>query len=297
MINCIFVITKITVQLKPMTKMRKTSMVASKANTELISPETFKELAILVNHLRVPSFPNMLENFLSGLCHFDTIIMVTYKKSFKPIILHPKNRSEHSPTLNMYINQAYILDPLFNSIQQGTTPNISRLADMAPDSFEDTEYYQTCYKKFDLVDEINLTIALDDSTTCAISLGRKRLMGSIKRGEMIKLKAVYPLLEALIKQFWLAQSRDYLEYVPSHGPIQYALKTFACGVLTQREQEILGLILRGHSSKAIAETLGISAGTVKVHRKNIHARLDTSTQSEIFTLFLNHLDEMDKDRN
>ncbi|ETI61739.1 response regulator transcription factor [Marinomonas profundimaris] len=269
-------------------------MLPSKATSDGISAETLKELVTLVNHLRVPSFPTVLERFLRGLCHFDTIIMVTYKKSFKPIIIHPKDRSEHSSTLNLYLNTAYMLDPLFNGILMGTVPGISRLIDIAPDSFKETEYYLTCYRKFDLVDEINLTIPLDDKTTCAISLGRKTHMGSIKRSEMTKLREIFPLLEALIKQFWLTQSRGYVDYQPSNGPIKHALKTFASGVLTHREQEVLGLILRGHSSKAIAEELGISAGTVKVHRKNIHARLDTSTQSEIFTLFLDHLEELDQ---
>ena len=48
-----------------------------------------------------------------------------------------------------------------------------------------------------------------------------------------------------------------------------------------------------HSSQSIADQLNISVGTVKVHRKNIHSRLNTSQQSEIFTLFLNHLSEME----
>ena len=74
---------------------------------------------------------------------------------------------------------------------------------------------------------------------------------------------------------------------------EQALRTFGQGVLTRREQEITALILQGHSSQSIADQLNISVGTVKVHRKNIHSRLNTSQQSEIFTLFLNHLSEME----
>lgn len=270
-------------------------MLLNTASTGVTS-DTLKELATLVNHLRVPSFPSALENFLSTLSHFDTFIMVTYKKSFKPIILHPKDPAEHSPTLKLYLNTAYVLDPLFNNIQQGIC-GVSRLAEISPDSFKQTEYYLNCYRRFDLVDEIDLTIPLDDTTTCAISLGRKASLGSIKRQEMSQLKETFPLIESLVKQFWLFQSRSYTDYQPSNGPIKHALKTFARGVLTQREQEVLGLILRGHSSKAIANILDISSGTVKVHRKNIHSRLDTSTQSEIFTLFLEHLEELDISRH
>ena len=264
---------------------------------QLSLPELMKDLAILTNHIRVPSFPITLEGVLSNICYFDTIIIVTYKKALKPLLIHPSDPSEQSQTLRMYLNKAYLLDPLFNAIQQGITPGVYRLVDMSPDSFEETEYYQTCYRNFDLVDEINILVELDATTTCAVSLGRKKTVGSIRRTEFNNLKSVFPMLEALIRQFWLTQAGEFVEKESSSGPLKYALKTFAHGVLTNREQEILGLLLKGHSSKSIANELGISAGTVKVHRKNIHARLDTSTQSEIFTLFLSHLDSLDRENS
>ncbi len=268
-------------------------MMQQKVNPELITSQCAKDLALLIHHLRVPSFLTVLEEVLSSHCHFDTILIVTYKKSFTPIILHPSDPAEQSPTLHNYVNKAFILDPLFNAIQNGLQPGISRLVDICPDSFEETEYYQSCYKKFDLVDEINLIVQLDQSTTCAITLGRKSFLGSITRAELNRLRSIYPVIESIIHQFWLAQSQEYVKYEKSEGPIKQALKTFASGVLTQREQEILGLILQGHSSKSIADVLSISVGTVKVHRKNIHSRLNTSTQSEIFTLFLNHLNAIE----
>ncbi|AWY02259.1 helix-turn-helix transcriptional regulator [Marinomonas primoryensis] len=264
---------------------------------QLSLPELMKDLGSLANHIRVPSFPIALESALSHLCYFDTIIMVTYKKTLKPLLIHPSNPSEQSHTLRMYLNQAYLLDPLFNAIQQGITPGVYRLVDMAPDSFEETQYYQTCYRNFDLVDEINILVELDKTTTCAVSLGRQKVVGAIRRTELNNLKSVFPILEALIRQFWLTQAGEFVERASSSGPLKYALKSFAHGVLTTREQEILGLLLKGHSSKSIASELGISAGTVKVHRKNIHARLDTSTQSEIFTLFLSHLDTLDRKKS
>ena len=40
------------------------------------------------------------------------------------------------------------------------------------------------------------------------------------------------------------------------------------------------------ASISIATLLNISVGTVKVHRKNIYAKLEISSQSELFSLFL-----------
>lgn len=252
-----------------------------------------KNLATLIDHQRLRSFPAALEDFLKTLCAFDTFLVVTYKKSFRPIIISPADPAEQSQTLANYINHAYVLDPLFHAIQDGVSPGITRLVEIMPDSFETTEYYQTCYQNFGLVDEIDLIIYLDNNVTCAITLGRKAVLGSITRAELKALQEYYPILNALVRQFWQSQSSEYLQYERSDGPMKQALKSFASGVLTQREREITGLILRGFSSKAIADQLHISVGTVKVHRKNIHTRLNTSTQSEIFTQFIAHLNELE----
>ncbi|MEH6473455.1 MAG: LuxR C-terminal-related transcriptional regulator [Halopseudomonas sp.] len=264
-----------------------------RASQITINDSWSKNLAALIDHHRMRSFPAELENFLATQCTFDTFLMVTYKKSFRPIIISPTDPAEQSDTLRQYINHAYVLDPLFHAIQEGISPGVTRLVQIMPDSFETTEYYQTCYQDFGLVDETDLIIRLDEKVTCAITLGRKSALGSITRSELKSLNEFYPVLNSLVRQFWQSQSSEFVQYERSDGPMKQALKTFASGVLTQREREITGLILRGFSSKAIADQLNISVGTVKVHRKNIHSRLNTSTQSEIFTQFIAHLNQME----
>ncbi|KEA63164.1 transcriptional regulator, LuxR family [Marinobacterium lacunae] len=249
-----------------------------------------KNLALLIDHIRMPSFPDLLIEYLATLCQFDTSLTVTYKKSFKPIIIQPTDPSEQSSTLRSFIdNGYYLLDPLFNAIQNDVSSGVTRISEYAPDSFESSDFYVNCYQYFGIVDEIVLIIKLDQSVTCAISLGRKKELGSITRTELRALQEIFPVLSALFRQFWTAQSGEYVQYEQSDDSMKQALKSFGSGVLTQREREITHLLLKGNSSKAIADSLNISVGTVKVHRKNIHAKLNTSTQSEIFTLFLNHL--------
>ena len=58
-------------------------------------------------------------------------------------------------------------------------------------------------------------------------------------------------------------------------------------ILTDREQEILGLIARGFKNKEIAEQLFISEGTVKVHVNNILRKMSVSTRSEAIAKALN----------
>lgn len=58
--------------------------------------------------------------------------------------------------------------------------------------------------------------------------------------------------------------------------------------LTQREREILAHLARGQSNKAIAQELGISADTVKLHVRNVLAKLNLSSRVEAAVFAVRH---------
>ena len=62
---------------------------------------------------------------------------------------------------------------------------------------------------------------------------------------------------------------------PSHAPA-----TDAAGALTPRESEILELLSRGMTNKAIATALLIGEGTVKFHVKNVLRKLGCASRTE-----------------
>lgn len=67
--------------------------------------------------------------------------------------------------------------------------------------------------------------------------------------------------------------------------IDAAIGAFARS-LTDREREVIRLIFRGYSSKAVARQMQIAVKTEKVHRRNAYQKLGVGSQAELFAAFL-----------
>lgn len=74
--------------------------------------------------------------------------------------------------------------------------------------------------------------------------------------------------------------------------IEDAFQRFGRNLLTPREAEVVEYVLKGHSSDATGRALGISSGTVRIHRRNICAKLRVSSQGELFPCFMASLSEL-----
>ena len=58
--------------------------------------------------------------------------------------------------------------------------------------------------------------------------------------------------------------------------------------LTEREREVLQLVIEGHSNQQIAEVLFISIATVKAHISNILSKLQVSSRAEAIAYAIKH---------
>ena len=54
--------------------------------------------------------------------------------------------------------------------------------------------------------------------------------------------------------------------------------------LTEREQEVLMLLARGHGRKYVADHLQVSLNTVRSHSRNIYAKLGIHSHPELMAL-------------
>ena len=84
-------------------------------------------------------------------------------------------------------------------------------------------------------------------------------------------------------------SHRYLLGPDIHQIIDHAFSAFGSSLVSPREKGVLELMLRGYSSQASAEKLGIALETLRRHRKSIYSKLDVSSQAELFSLFITSL--------
>lgn len=63
----------------------------------------------------------------------------------------------------------------------------------------------------------------------------------------------------------------------------------ARNLLSTREDEILGFLADGQSSKQIARALDLSVRTVETHRQNIRRKLDLDTQADLIRYAVEHV--------
>jgi DNA-binding CsgD family transcriptional regulator len=110
--------------------------------------------------------------------------------------------------------------------------------------------------------------------------------------EFQRLSALAPVVSAALVRQW-AQAGAGPQPAPQPTDeaedMEAAFRSFGSDLLSSREQMIVSLVLRGHSSSSIGLVLKIAEGTVKNHRKHIHAKLGVSSQAELFNLFVRHV--------
>ena len=221
---------------------------------------------------------------------FDNALAIFYPQDGLPQALEEYDAQPSSKPASMltYLNGLYLLDPFFQACREGYPSGLYRLAEVAPDHFRQSEYFLSYFHDNVLEDELQFILQIPGAGTLSLSLGMRRLFSADEIGQLTTLAAwVLPLMQ----QHWQQSSQRTQPPAQDEmaSQIRDALSQFGCGVLSDRELEIARLILRGFSSKAMAERLKISPDTIKVHRRHLYAKLDISSQPELFSLFIQSL--------
>ncbi|WP_134677649.1 helix-turn-helix transcriptional regulator [Ectopseudomonas khazarica] len=242
-------------------------------------------VAELIDALPGPHFWRALQRTLGQYVAHDSWVALVFSEG-RPQVLAECSGDDGEPDLLFqdYLRGLYLLDPFYIASREGRRDGLVRLGEVAPECFEQTDYYQRYFRLNVVADEVQINLALPGERTLCLSLGSRQ---AFRPEQIALLGLVQPWVTALMRQ--------RLAFEPEPGepsappPWQERLEQMARHVetaLTGRELEVVRLMLSGHSSKEVARKLAISAETVKVHRKHVYSKLGIKSQSELFALFL-----------
>ncbi len=232
-------------------------------------------------------FVPALVSYMRAIAPFSGVFLTRLGARGAPEHVYDDVRAERRvAVVDQYLDGAWLLDPFVEEIRKDPADRVLKLSDVAPDRFQRSSYYQRYYRTLTLRDEIGVFVRLGDGPTLFYSIGRRAGEPPFRRKEAEALRKALPVIAALNRRHF---DSAYLTPAADAGAVDDAMVHFGEDVLTAREREIAGLILKGHSSRSIAELTRIATGTVKIHRKNIYRKLGISSQSELFSTFLDRV--------
>ena len=250
-------------------------------------------LAPVVSNLRSPEFSAELMLFFKSLQPFNNTVMLVYTANQQPVVAYNDTAPAHQERgIEAFRRGAYLLDPYYRAARDKKASGFYHLDQLAPDAFEETEYYRNYYRYTSLTVECGYLVHIDDKTFVNVSLGHSGKRRPLGEFDFNMLAEIEPLIAALARDNWSDWSASQ-QPQGLNEQLEGALTRFGTAFLTGRESQVVQLFLHGHSTKSIAERLGISPETVKLHRKNSYAKLDVSSQAELFYLFIDSLSNIE----
>ena len=260
-------------------------------------------LARAIDAIGDPCCPGFLIDAISALVDFDMAMSVVYSRRAKPVLVHDGfTDAEARLGLSNYIDNTYVLNPLYTAYCDGIEEGVYRINELAPDEYFTSDHYRTFKIKRQLSEEIGfvtdswpvgmeeivLAIELQDGKLGEIVLLRSTSQGGFSETTLSTLRCHIVVIGAIYRQFW-QQSGAAAQVSAPATSIDDMLDRFGEHNLSPREREVAQLILKGHSGISIGDRLGISLTTVKSHRQNLYTKLGIASQFELFTRFLESL--------
>lgn len=244
------------------------------------------DIARMIDTLERPDFPESLAKTLKSIVEFDYIVIFGYVGTQPPLALY-NDFPDSRRLLHVEEYQAgpYLLDPFFLASTGEVDAGLWRLSEIAPDRFYQGEYFRNYYAQTGLAEEVGYLVNVHDGLTIVVSLMRRTKR--FTKAEIRTLKGIWPIIETTCRKNWQATARRGESPPPILGEsVERAFRSIGEGVLTPREREVVEHTLRGHSADAIGKLLGISSGTVRIHRRNIYSKLRINSQGELFSVFI-----------
>lgn len=190
-----------------------------------------------------------------------------------------------------YCEVGHLLDPFAQRARSEQGASAFRLAEIAPDRFEASDYFANYFQSTGMVDELGALRRLTPRSVVHFSIGRNAGYPKFTARDVRRFKQLHTAFMPKLAELMAAEQAhgDEPQRTPDLVEIFSRLRTDDGQALSHREAQVAALITQGHSSRSIAYNLEISVHTVKVHRRNLYRKLAISAQNELFGLVIDAL--------
>ncbi len=215
-----------------------------------------------------------------------------YHRDLPPRVLYHEIPDEAlGSQVEEYLEGPYREDPFYQASMNQPRSKIYRLSRVTLGKLEQTEYYREYYSDTGTVDEAIYLAKLGGGSVINLSMMRLPRHGPFSDEEYEALYLLAEPVSELIRSH--SEHDDFaVEHLIQPGinhHIDVAYRTFGASLLSPREKDVLELMLRGYGTEMSANRLDIAVETVRRHRKSIYKKLDVSSQTDLFSLFINTL--------
>ena len=150
----------------------------------------------VIETLDRPNFWTALVRLLGRYVPVDNWVVLIYSAG-KPQVLaeSPGADGGMDSLFQDYLKGLYLLDPFYIANREAPQSGLFRLQDVAPECFEQTDYYQRYFRLNIVTDEVHINVQLDNQRTLSLSLG-SQCRFSLEQSALLGL--VQPWVAALM---------------------------------------------------------------------------------------------------
>ncbi len=232
-----------------------------------------------------PHHLDRLIDLVAATLPHDVVTVTRYSTTERPVFLSYRHYSD--AMVRQYLDVYYAYDPFYAHWRADQQPGVVSLRRFTDEAAKRGRYIAEFLRQSVIADEVGVLMADGEGACLGIFLDRADR--TFTQAEIAAIEAAFPAFAALHALHVRLRGptggvRHPIGPQPaaalSEGPMR--LPPGLWPELSIRERELAALVLAGHPSAAIARRLRIALGTVKNHRHRIYAKLDITSEREMF---------------
>ncbi|MEH6580995.1 MAG: LuxR C-terminal-related transcriptional regulator [Halioglobus sp.] len=251
-----------------------------------------KDIAGVIAALGTEAFFPTLITAINGQVRIDYPQLWLYHRDLPPKVLyHEIPDAAVASQIDSYLEGPFREDPFYQTSMDRPRSRIYRLSRVTLGKLQFTEYYRDYYADTGTVDEVVYLSKLRSDNVINLSMMRLAAHGAFTEEEYERLYLLADPVAELLKSH-----SEHDDFAVTHliqpgidQQIDLAFNTFGASLLSPREKDVLELMLRGYGTDISGQRLNIALETVRRHRKSIYRKLDVSSQTDLFSLFINSM--------